>query len=53
MDWPNACLIRSLNTIHSQNRIEYLANINPTRIKKTGRYGRSNFFTDYGYLIGR
>ena len=44
MDWPKACLFQPPNTTHLQNRIEYLANNNPTRIKKSGVRGSNHLF---------
>jgi hypothetical protein len=39
--------------MHSQNRIEYLANNNRKRIKKSGVRGSNHLFLyDYAYLAG-
>ena len=53
MDWPKAQVFQPPNTMHSQNRIEYLAKNNRKRIKKSGVKGiEPSFLTDYAYLAG-
>jgi hypothetical protein len=52
MDWPKAWVFQPPNT-HLQNRIEYLANNNRKRIKKSGVRGSNHLFLyDYAYLAG-